>query len=439
MTMTTPAPTARARQFTYNDPAQANLGWYRAGLWVEHCTREVAAVVTAFLAFVWLWTGWAATETGAYAAAALTVAPTAWWLTGPRSRERRSARKIEDRWATACARYGLYTRGRLGNTRIADLTNIRHDRGNITADGELPPGLPFSALAANRHLLEATYARGRQRSLELHGDDHHRTFRLTITRWVAFDAATADPFPYQPGRGVAITETGEPLDLPCPGPHALIVGQSGAGKSSWVNAILAEATHNPHHPAIWGIDLKKVELTPWAPTLHRLATTPDQANRMLHDLGLELEHRFAAMAAHQAREWRPGLGFPPLLVVIDELRELVRRWPGEEPDAPRERLARLEAAGSLARAAGVQLVVATQEPLADTIGRLRTNLPITICGWVRSESDAVTALGPGLAAQLRPQTIALQGVAWVVGKGRDPVKARAVWLDDRDVARIVGG
>jgi hypothetical protein len=440
--MTTPA-TARARQYDYADHDDTHLRSKRLGLWLEHCRPELAAVFAAWCVFWVFWTGYAATELGAYAAVTATVGPLTWWLTGPRSVERRRARRIEDRWAKACAKHGLVSvTRRYGCTyrSYPDLTNIRYDRGNITADGRLPEHMPFSALAASRPLLEASYARGAQRSLELHGDDHRREFRLTITRWVAFDRHTTDPWPYQPRQGVAVREDGQPVhfEVGPEGPAVLVAGIKGSGKSSWVNAIVAEAVSDPGPVELVGIDLKRTELAPWRNQFARLALDPHDVTDVLRYVFEENHQRTRWMEQHGVRKWHPGLPFPRLLLVIDELRQLATKWPGDEDGEPGERIALAASIGALGRAQAVQLVCATQNPRAAYVGEIRENCDITICCRVRTENEAFTALGD-IGRQLRPDQItkAEQGVAWVVGDDR-PYKARARWLDDHAVATIAG-
>jgi hypothetical protein len=439
--MTTPAV---GRQFSYTKQEDAHLTSKRLGLWVEHCRPELAAAVVAWLVFMWLWTGWAATEAGAYAAAVAAVAPTAWWLTGEGSRGRRRARRIEDRWVKACAKHGLVsTTRRWGVTYrdYPDLTDIRYDRGNISAEGQLPAHMPFSALAASRHLIEASYAQGTQRSLELVGDDDHRTFRLTITRWVAFDRFTTDPWPYRPGGGVAVREDAQPVPFVVgpEGPNLLIAGIKGSGKSSWVNAVVAECGAERLPVDLRGVDLKRVELAQWAPKFSELALDASAATVLLRGLLAEIGARTEWMERHGVRKWHPGCPFPRTVLVVDELRQLGVEWPGDEDGEHNERGTLLSSIAALGRAVAVQVVVATQNPRASYVGEIRENCDVTVCCRVRTEVESVTALGD-IGRQLRPDLItkAEQGVAWVVGDDR-PYKARAVWLGDDDVRRLAGG
>lgn len=414
---------------------------YLTGLWLEHCPAEAAATLGALMVFVVLFAGLGGTTPAAYTAATATVTPWAWWLTSPASRRRRYARKVEAMWVRACANLGLYSHGRLGQTRFADLANITVDEHrNVTADITLPPGLWFAQYRAAQDRFEAVYGRGNLRSLRIDGDDDHRTGKLTITRWVAFDRHTVDPVAYHPGRGIAVKETGEPVRLAfgADGANILIAGIKGSGKSSYENACIAESVHAPHPVRRWGSDLKQVEFAPWAPVFERLALTPQDTTTMLEDAVAEYEARRDHMRAHGIRKHYPGCGFDPLVIFVDELRELLRDWPGEERGAGDQRGDLLASLAALGRATAIQVIVATQNPLAKYVGEIRQNCDLTICCRVRTETESFTALGD-IGRQLRPDRIPgnQPGVSWIVGDDT-PYRARARWLDDHQVAHIAG-
>lgn len=432
MTVTRPAP-AKAQ------PRKPALRWYLVGRSLEHTPLEVFAVAAAPFAFLVTFAYLGGSRPAAYLAAVAITAPLAWWLTGPASTERRAARTVEARWAKACTRLGLYSFSRFGVTQYPDLTNIKIDEHrNVTADITLPPGLWFSRLTAEQSKFEAVYSRGNLRSLTIHGDDDHRHGRLTITRWVAFDRHTTDAHTYRPGAGIAVREDGGPVHFQVgpEGPNILVAGIKGSGKSSYINAIVAETLTAPWPVRRVGIDLKQVELGPWSNVFDVLALTPSEALEALRMVSADITARAAWMRRQGIRKWVPVIGVDPVVVVVDELRELVREWPGDEKGDADDRGVLLASIAALGRAVGVQLVVATQNPLAKHVGEIRQNCDLTICCRVRTETESFTALGD-IGRQLRPDLItgAQRGVAWVVGDDY-PYRARALWLDDADVARL---
>jgi FtsK/SpoIIIE family len=111
--------------------------------------------------------------------------------------------------------------------------------------------------------------------------------------------------------------------------HALFGGATGAGKSGGLNVLLGNLAAC-RDVVIWAIDLKKgMELRPWASCIDRLATTPDEARRLLADAVAILEARAAMLAERGQRVWDPTPDMPALVIVIDEYAELA----DEAPDA----------------------------------------------------------------------------------------------------------
>lgn len=381
---------------------------------------------------------------GSWNAACAVAWPAAGWVwaVSENQRRRRPVLLEAARWSTAVHAANAWPKLKPdqptppGGLRLPRLTHIQVSHGgNVNALAALPPGMSYDELEKLAPHIASWY-RPPVLDLRVQRSDDVRHAEIVVTRWRAFDRHT-DPFPYTPGAGIAVPERGGRFDVRYPGEHVLIAGQSGAGKSSWVNVIIAEALHAEHRPVLWGIDFKRVELGPWAPVFDRIALEPGNADQLLDDLIVEVDRRSHALEGH-ARKWTPGCGFAPLLLVVDELAQVCYLpWPGEDKQAPAQRLAKLARIGSMGRALGIQMVVATQNPLAEIVGRIRDNMQLTVCNWVRGEAEAGVALGSkDLAAQLRPQDLTLPGVAWVVGRDRKPFVARARFLDDGDVDQL---
>jgi len=69
------------------------------------------------------------------------------------------------------------------------------------------------------------------------------------------------------------------------------------------------------------------ELRPWAPCLARLATTPDEATRLLADAVAVLDARAHAAGQDNTPVWEPTPDAPALVIVIDEYAELADTAP----------------------------------------------------------------------------------------------------------------
>lgn len=385
--------------------------WPAAPLWVV----AVVVLTTGAVVF-WRWCPWP------------------WWAAfAARRGEGRDRLRDARAWgaaAAACELPGTKLR-QIRRTGLA---------GNFAAVIETPPGiLPETLEKAETHLREVFpphRKHGRARALYVNPSGDGSSVRLRVVRRLAYTQSQG-PIEWRPGLPIALQDTGEEFKLSLPGERILCVGMAGAGKSGWQNVIVA-ASHGLPFPVVrWGVDIKQVELGLWAPSFERVALDLASAGQMLADLDTEIRRRFAVLASRGERLWTPRSGLPLLLFVVDEMRELIRLAPGEKPEAAKERQSRLESAAALARASGVVLLCCTQEPLAETVGRIRVNMSTTICGRVRTEVDAVTALG-NVGRFLQPERITVPGEAWVVPTG-EPFKARARWISDDGIRWLAGG
>ena len=213
------------------------------------------------------------------------------------------------------------------------------------------------------------------------------------------------------------------VDLVADGPHALVAGTTGAGKSELLTTlVLALAlTHPPDRLAILLVDFKGgTGLGPVAGLPHVLEHVTDldaaHARRILAGLRAELRRRECVLAAAGVRDLvdldPTAPGTPPrLLVVVDELRALTE----DVPDAAAA-LTRIAAQG---RALGVHLVLATQRPAGAVGADLRANVALRIALRVTDQADSTDVLDAPDAARIDP---AAPGRAWV--RRGDPV-ARA--------------
>lgn len=213
------------------------------------------------------------------------------------------------------------------------------------------------------------------------------------------------------------------VDLVADGPHALVAGTTGAGKSELLTTlVLALAlTHPPDRLAILLVDFKGgTGLGPVAGLPHVLEHVTDldapHARRVLSSLRAELRRREGVLADAGARdllELDPADRTTPprLLVVVDELRALTE----DVPDASAA-LTRIAAQG---RALGVHLVLATQRPAGAVGADLRANVGLRIALRVTDHADSTDVLDAPDAARLDP---AVPGRAWV-RRGTRPLEA----------------
>ncbi|OJX97926.1 MAG: hypothetical protein BGO96_13545 [Micrococcales bacterium 73-15] len=219
------------------------------------------------------------------------------------------------------------------------------------------------------------------------------------------------------------------LDLAVDGPHALVVGTTGSGKSELLQAwVLALATrHPPRDVAFLLIDYKGGATFAHAAHLPHcvgLLTDLDPAGsrRALSALRHELRRRERVLGEAGVRDREAfeatGGTLGRLIVVVDELRALV------EDDE--DRLADLVAVATLGRSLGVHLVLATQRAGGVVSGQLRANLTLRVCLRVLEAGDALDVVGDP-----RPASFTTPGEASVGGR-----EVRLAWLPGRAAAEL---
>jgi S-DNA-T family DNA segregation ATPase FtsK/SpoIIIE len=207
---------------------------------------------------------------------------------------------------------------------------------------------------------------------------------------------------------------------------------AGSGKSGVLNVVLGNLVACPD-VVLWGIDLKGgMELQPWAGCLDRLATTPQDAGRLLADAVRVLDARAAALAESGARLWEPAPHMPALVVVIDEYAELAE----EAGDAT----AHADSVARRGRAVAVTLLAATQRPTQQAMGNgaVRSQMDVRVCLRVRERRDVDLVLGQGMhAAGWHADALTAPGTFLISAPGlTTPRRARAYRVTDDDVTAI---
>ncbi len=190
--------------------------------------------------------------------------------------------------------------------------------------------------------------------------------------------AFADARPWWPAEHGALRPAfnvlGDPVRLPILsswGSSWLIGGVPGSGKSAWLNAMIADLVRQPAGSVrLLGVDLKRVELAPWAPAFDRVAFDRADAVQMVRRVRRFIDQRMAELAAAGLRHVpsMPTAEWPLVVLVVDEIAALLL---GQSTEV-RELTDDLAAIAMLGRAAGVVLIVAAQRPATDAVpGRVR--------------------------------------------------------------------
>ncbi|MBU4214567.1 MAG: hypothetical protein KJ792_07925 [Actinobacteria bacterium] len=231
------------------------------------------------------------------------------------------------------------------------------------------------------------------------------------------------------------------LDLVRDGPHLLIGGTTGSGKSELLVTLVTAAglLYPPDRLAMLLVDFKGgtgVGAAAGMPHVleHLCDLEPARATRTLTGLGAELRRRERLLAAAGAADLADldprAPGTPPrLLVVVDEFRALL----DEVPPAAAV-LARLAAQG---RALGVHLVLATQRPAGAVGPDLRANVAARLCLRVADPADGVDLIGSDRPAHIDRRTPG-RALLQIASGAPVPVQvARAIVRPARPMARLV--
>ncbi len=218
------------------------------------------------------------------------------------------------------------------------------------------------------------------------------------------------------------------VDLVLDGPHCLIGGTSGSGKSELVSSMVAgmAACNPPHRLQMLFVDYKGGATSEAFADLPHTAgsvTNLDEAlaERALISLSAELNRRMALLRG-RARDVgellasNPDDAPPALVIVIDEFATLVAEIPAF--------VAGLVDIAQRGRSLGIHLLLATQRPAAAVSDDILANTNLRLCLRTVDAAESNAVLGLPDAGAI-PVSARGRGVARL-GAG-DPIPFQSAW------------
>lgn len=193
------------------------------------------------------------------------------------------------------------------------------------------------------------------------------------------------------------------------GPHWLLGGTTGAGKSQLLRSLVLSAAlrYPPERLGLILVDFKgSAGLGPLAQLPHALSVLSNfdvsAVGRALEFLRADIHRREVDLQALGVNSYRDYLAscqaagttprYPELLIVVDEFRMLIDSM----PDA----MAELMRIATIGRSLGLHLVLATQRPQGAISQDIRANIATSICLRVASAQDSYNLLEHESAAYI---------------------------------------
>jgi S-DNA-T family DNA segregation ATPase FtsK/SpoIIIE len=199
------------------------------------------------------------------------------------------------------------------------------------------------------------------------------------------------------------------IDLVRDGPHALVAGTTGAGKSELLRAWIASLAllNPPEDVAFVLVDYKGgAAFAECAALPHTTGVVTDldhrEVRRVLTSLGSELQRREMLFARAGVTEWAayrardPDEALPRLVVVVDEFAGLATELP--------DFVAGLVSLAQRGRSLGIHLILATQRPGGVVSPEIRANTSLRIALRTTSAGDSADVIDSPAAEGISART-----------------------------------
>ena len=234
-------------------------------------------------------------------------------------------------------------------------------------------------------------------------------------------------------------------------PHLLVAGQTGSGKSAFLNALLATliCKRTPEEVRFLIVDPKGYEFSAYKdlPHLYRqddetmhIASEVEDARRLLDVAVDEMARRgrlFEEARVKKLEDYNATAKekLPYIVFIVDEFADLMLMGSRDQKKDVETKIVRI---AQKARAVGIHMILATQKPLASIMTSLiKANMPARVAFSVSSGVDSRVILDE-------------TGAEALTGRGdmlfRDPAarsehmrvrRIQAPWISDKNVEALI--
>ncbi len=228
------------------------------------------------------------------------------------------------------------------------------------------------------------------------------------------------------------------------GPHYLVAGATGSGKSVALNVMIVSMLmrYSPEELRLILVDPKSVEFGIYEHLPHlmidEIITEPQKAIHMLQWAYVEMQRRFEVfrecgerivdLESYNERIASATVAkIPRIVIVIDELADLME-------SCKKDMESKIRALAQKSRAVGIHLVLATQRPSVDIVtGTIKANLPSRVALKVMNSADSMTILGNGGAEKL----LGNGDMLYQNSSMGEPERYQGAWVSDEEITNVV--
>lgn len=204
------------------------------------------------------------------------------------------------------------------------------------------------------------------------------------------------------------------LDVEKDGPHGLVAGTTGAGKSELLQTLVGAlaATHSPSRVTFLLVDYKGgMAFSDCRDLPHTVGyvtdLSPSLTTRALTSLNAEIKRREQILGSSGMKDLRSlrrkDASCPPsLLIVVDEYATLLKEFP--------EFVDGIVDVAQRGRALGVHLILGTQSPSGTVGPKIQANIGFRVALRTANAEESRTVIDSDVAAAISPDT---PGRAWI--------------------------